>query len=85
MSELADTARVRAARFIVLVLAAACLVGVAPGAADAGSRGDGPRRWVGYPIPADGDAAGGWIGGYRVGGTKLFRDHADQEPQSSGL
>ena len=72
MSELADTARVRAARFIVLVLAAACLVGVAPGAADAGSRGDGPRRWVGYRIPSDGDAAGGWIGGYRVGGTKLF-------------
>ena len=86
MSHVADTVRARAARVVVLVivLAAACLVGVAAPAADAGSRDDRPRRWVGYPIPADGDAAGGWIGGYRVGGKKLFLTTPTRNPNRAG-
>ena len=84
MSDVADTFRARAARVVVLVVAAACLVGVAPPAADAGARDDAPRRWVGYPIPANGDAAGGWIGGYRVGGTKLFLTTPTRNPNRAG-
>lgn len=83
MSELACNLRDRAIRLVVLVVAAAGLVAVAP-SPSAGARDDAPRRWSGYKIPANGNADGGWIGGYRVDGTRLFLTTPRKRPNRAG-
>lgn len=72
MSESAGRARDRTALVLVLVVVAACLVAMASPPAVRASAEDSPRRWAGYDIPRTGEAAGGWIGGYRVGAATLF-------------
>ena len=84
MSENSGRWRNRSARLVVLLLCAACLVGVTPGAAG-GSTADGPRRWSGYAIAVTGHAAGGWIGGYRVGRTELYLTTPTRRPNRSGF
>lgn len=78
--------RHRAARLVALGLAAGCLTVVAPAAAPAadGSAGGDPHRWSGYAIRANGDADGGWIGGYRVGHTSLFVTTPTKDPNRAG-
>ncbi len=85
MSELADTARVRVARFIVLVLAAACLVGVAPRHRRRRVTRRRPRRWVGYADPRRRRRGRRLDRGLSRGRHQAVPDHADQEPQPSGL
>jgi len=74
-----------AARLAALVLSAGCLAVVAPAAAPGASAGDPPHRWAGYRIAATGDAAGGWIGGYRVGGTELYLTTPTRRPNRAGF
>jgi hypothetical protein len=42
------------------------------------------ERWVGYEIPRTGEAAGGWIGGYRIGDTPIFVITPTLEPNRQG-
>lgn len=65
------------------LLAAAALVAVplAP-AASAHERAD---RWAGYRIPSNGRAAGGWIGGYRLGRTPVFVITPERRPNRAGF
>ena len=84
MSELANRSRHQGAALVVVVVAA-CLVILAPPRADGGSLDGAPRRWAGYVIPANGDAAGGWIGGYRDGDTTLFLTTPTKSPNRAGL
>lgn len=89
MSESVRPRRARAVRLIALMLWAACLVAVTPGAATgdgpAARAGDKPHRWSGYAIRSTGDADGGWIGGYRVGDTKLYVVTPAKSPNRAGF
>jgi hypothetical protein len=57
---------------VVLVLAAALLVAVTPHPSPGAAAAERAHRWVGYRIPRTGTAAGGWIGGYRLGDARLY-------------
>ena len=83
MSTTVSFRRGRVVRLVVVVLCAACLVGVAP-AAPAAPSDDRPHRWSGYAIPANGEADGGWIGGYRVGTTPVFVTTPARSPNTAG-
>lgn len=74
-----------AARLVALILAAGCLAAAAPGAAVDPAAGGSPHRWSGYRIAVTGDAAGGWIGGYRVGRTELYLTTPTRRPNRSGF
>jgi hypothetical protein len=50
----------------------------------AGSASHSAERWVGYKIPRTGEAAGGWIGGYRIGHTPIFLITPTREPNRQG-
>jgi hypothetical protein len=72
---------------VVLVLAAALLVAVTPRPSPGAAPAERAQRWVGYRIPRTGTAAGGWIGGYRLGDARLYvttpskrRNRAGYEP-----
>lgn len=47
--------------------------------------GDRAERWAGYRIPPTGRAAGGWIGGYRVGRTPVFVITPERRPNRAGF
>ena len=83
MSTTVSFRRGRVVRLVVVVLCAACLVGVAP-AAPAAPSDDRPHRWSGDAIPANGEADGGWIGGYRVGTTPVFVTTPARSPNTAG-
>ena len=85
MADHALSRRGWAARLAALVLSAGCLAVVAPAAAPGAAAGDPPHRWAGYRIAATGDAAGGWIGGYRVGGTALYLTTPTRRPNRAGF
>jgi hypothetical protein len=73
----------RPAALLALLLAVATLVALpAPLAAGAGDR---VERWAGYRIPPTGRAAGGWIGGYRVGRTPVFVITPERRPNRAGV
>lgn len=65
----------------LLALATLVAVPVVP-AAGADDRAD---RWAGYRIPATGQAAGGWIGGYRLGRTPVFVITPERRPNRAGF
>src|SRR5690349_1633464 len=67
---------------VTLLLGAGALV-AAPTLA-AGSTSHGAARWVGYRIPHTGEAAGGWIGGYRIGDTPIFLVTPTRAPNRQG-
>ena len=65
------------------LLAAVTLVALpAPQAAGADDRAD---RWAGYRIASTGRAAGGWIGGYRIGRTPVFVITPERRPNRAGF
>ncbi|WP_231250515.1 hypothetical protein [Nocardioides furvisabuli] len=71
------------AALLVAVLALATLAALpAPRAAGAGDRAE---RWAGFRIPSTGRAAGGWIGGYRLGGTPVFVITPGRRPNRAGF
>ena len=84
MPDSAGRVRDRTVMLVVLVLAAASLVALTPRAAIGASNADSPRRWVGYRIPRTGEAAGGWIGGYRLDGARLFVTTPAKRPNRAG-
>ncbi len=43
-----------------------------------------PERWAGYEIPTNGQADGGWIGGYRIGGRSVFVVTPTRQPNRRG-
>lgn len=65
------------------LLAAASLVAAPVGPAVAAD--DRAERWAGYRIPSTGRAAGGWIGGYRVGRTPVFVITPERRPNRAGF
>jgi hypothetical protein len=67
---------------VTLLLGAGLLVTAPTGAAGPASRS--AQRWAGYEIPRTGDAAGGWIGGYRIGDTPIFLITPTREPNRKG-
>ena len=75
-----------AARLAVTLLSVGCLVAAAAGVAtsEPGRVAAAQDRWAGYAIPATGDAAGGWIGGYRVGQTSLYVTTPTRRPNRAG-
>jgi hypothetical protein len=78
----ATSLRRRSLLLVTLLLSAAPLV-AAPTVA-AGSTSHAAERWAGYRIPRTGDAAGGWIGGYRIGDTPIFLITPTREPNRQG-
>ncbi|MCW2738444.1 Ig-like domain-containing protein [Nocardioides sp.] len=83
MSRTAEHGRGRVVRLLALLLCAAGLSGVTPtSAAGAEPRAE---RWSGYAIRATGNAAGGWIGGYRVGRTTVFMTTPSRDPNRTGF
>ncbi|CUR58343.1 exported hypothetical protein [metagenome] len=58
--------------------------GAAVAAAD-DNADDTAQRWSGYAIPATGDAAGGWIGGYRAGRAELYLTTPTRRPNRDGF
>ena len=46
---------------------------------------DKAERWAGFRIPSTGRAAGGWIGGYRIGRTPVFVITPERRPNRAGL
>lgn len=81
----ADDVRRRATAALVAILltAAAALVALpAPRAAGADDRA---KHWAGFRIPRTGHAAGGWIGGYRVGDTPVFVVTPGRRPNRKGF
>lgn len=50
----------------------------------AGSASHSAQRWAGYEIPRTGQAAGGWIGGYRIGHKPIFLITPTREPNHQG-
>jgi hypothetical protein len=77
------TARAALASVLAFLLAAATLVAVSmPSAAGADDRAE---RWAGYRIPQTGRAAGGWIGGYRIGRTPVFVITPERRPNRAGF
>lgn len=86
MSETAGRARDRTTLLLVLVLAATCLVAMtSPPAVGGSAVDDAPGRWAGYGIPRTGDAAGGWIGGYRIGAATVFVTTPSQRRNRHGF
>lgn len=89
MSEPVRPRRARPVRLAALLLAAACLTAVTSGTATGDEPsvrdGDRPHRWSGYAIRSTGDADGGWIGGYRVGGTTLYVVTPTKRPNRAGF
>lgn len=78
----------RAVRLAALLLVAGALAGEATHATatDAAAvGGDRPQRWSGYAIAATGQAAGGWIGGYRVGRHELYLTTPTRRPNRAGF
>ncbi len=75
--------RRRGARLAALLLVGTGLAGATGTAVAAG--GGAPHRWSGYAIPATGDAAGGWIGGYRVGDHELYLTTPTRRPNRAGF
>lgn len=75
----------RSAALLALVVASACLVALVPHAATGDTAAATSRRWSGYPIPGTGRAAGGWIGGYRVGHTPVFLTTPSRKPNRAGF
>lgn len=73
-------------RLAVTLLSVGCLVATAAGVAisDPDRVAAAADRWSGYSIPADGDADGGWIGGYRVGKTELYVTTPTRRPNRAG-
>jgi len=69
---------------LLVGLLAATSLAVAPLAPAAGAD-DRAERWAGYRIPATGRAAGGWIGGYRVGRTPVFVITPERRPNRAGF
>jgi hypothetical protein len=67
---------------VTLLLGAGPLVAAPTGVA--GSASHSAKRWAGYEIPRTGDAAGGWIGGYRIGDTPIFLITPTREPNRQG-
>ena len=67
---------------VTLLLSAGPLV-AAPTVA-AGSTSHAAARWVGFKIPRTGEAAGGWIGGYRIGDTPIFLITPTRKPNHQG-
>jgi hypothetical protein len=65
----------------LLAVATLVVVPVVP-AAGAHDRAD---RWAGYRIPSTGHAAGGWIGGYRLGRTPVFVITPERRPNRAGF
>jgi hypothetical protein len=75
--------RATAALVAILLTAAAALVALpAPRAAGADDRA---KHWSGFRIPRTGHAAGGWIGGYRVGDTPVFVVTPGRRPNRKGF
>ncbi|MDH2414735.1 hypothetical protein [Nocardioides sp. CER19] len=67
---------------VTLLLGAVPLVAVPT--VVAGSSPHSAARWAGYPIPRTGLAAGGWIGGYRIGHTPIFLVTPTRLPNRTG-
>lgn len=65
----------------LLAVATLVVVPVVP-AAGAHERAE---RWAGYRIPSTGHAAGGWIGGYRLGRTPVFVITPERRPNRAGF
>ncbi|MCK9824601.1 Ig-like domain-containing protein, partial [Nocardioides cavernae] len=70
-------------RLAALLLVGGGLAGATGAAVAAGD--DAPQRWSGYVIPSTGDAAGGWIGGYRVGHAELYLTTPTRRPNRAGF
>ncbi|MBB3043888.1 Ig-like domain-containing protein [Nocardioides soli] len=68
----------------LVVGAASFLTGPSGVAAATSDRPDTAHRWVGYEIPRNGRADGGWIGGYRIDDTPIFVTTPAREPNVSG-
>ena len=70
-------------RLAALLLVGGALAGTSPLAVGAADRR--PHRWSGYAIAATGDAAGGWIGGYRMGHHELYLTTPSRRPNRAGF
>ena len=79
----ATTARAALVRTLAALLTTATLVAVPAGGATAAD--DRAERWAGFRIPSTGHAAGGWIGGYRVGRTPVFVITPERRPNRAGF
>lgn len=77
------TRSLRTVPLAALLLVLAGLAGVTGPAAAAGN--DHPHRWSGYAIAGTGHAAGGWIGGYRVGHHELYLTTPSRTPNRAGF
>lgn len=77
------TTRAAVAAVLAAVLAAATLVALPT--VNAAGADDRAERWAGYRIPQTGRAAGGWIGGYRVGRTPVFVITPERRPNRAGF
>ena len=77
----ATAIRLGSAVLVTVLLGATPLVAVPTGAAPAPRHAE---RWAGYEIPRTGTAAGGWIGGYRIGHTPVFLVTPTREPNRRG-
>lgn len=64
-----------------LLLCAGPLVAVPAGSAASNNS----HRWAGYRIPLNGQADGGWIGGYRIGDTPIFVTTPSRDPNRRGF
>ncbi len=71
------------ARLVVGLLMAATLVALP--VRQAAGADDRAERWAGFRIPSTGQAAGGWIGGYRVGRTPVFVITPERKPNRAGF
>jgi hypothetical protein len=74
---------------LALLLVAACLLTVDQRSAGAtpvvaSYARDTAHRWSGYRIPTNGHADGGWIGGYKIGGTPIFVVTPTRRPNRRG-
>jgi hypothetical protein len=76
------TAVRRGSLLLVTLLLGAGPLAVPP--AVAGSASHSAERWAGYEIPRTGEAAGGWIGGYRIGDRPIFLITPTRQPNRQG-
>lgn len=84
MSKTLSTAPGRSVLLVALLMCAASLSTGPTGVAATSYDPDTAHRWVGYEIPRNGRADGGWIGGYRLDGTPIFLTTPAKEPNVSG-
>jgi hypothetical protein len=82
MSEPATSTRRGALLLVTLLLGGGALVAVPSSASGSASSAE---RWAGYRIARTGNAAGGWIGGYKIGGTPVFLITPAREPNHRGF